>query len=133
MLKRSSIHNFTGAKKIIASFDDFMEGKKSDGENEHLPSGSGNNTSFGPPDQRRELMKNSLKIDHSGAEEHLSLSNVTVDSQAYAEDLIVRMLAEFDDKLLQKGGHPFHEFVFRCNWKDFNCKEGSVAYSFFTR
>ena len=133
MLKRSSIHNFTGAKKIIASFDDFMEGKKSDGENEHLPSGSGNNTSFGPPDQRRELMKNSLKIDHSGAEEHLSLSNVTVDSQAYAEDLIVRMLAEYDDKRLQKGGHPFDEFVFRCNWKDFNCKEGSVAYSFFTR
>ena len=133
MLKKSSVHNFEGAKKIIASFDDFMEGKKSDGQNEHLSSGSGNNTSFGPSDQGRELIKNSLKIDHSGAEENLSLSNVTVDSQAYAEDLIVRMLAEFDDKLLQKGGHPFHEFVFRCNWKDFNCKEGSVAYSFFTR
>lgn len=132
MLKKSSVRNFAEAKKIIASFDDFMEGKKRDGENEHLASGSGSNTSFGPPDQRRELMKNSLKIDHSGAEEHLSLSNVTVDSQAYAEDLIVRMLAAYNDKQLKKGGHSFHEFVFRCNWKDFNCKEGDF-FKYWTR
>ncbi|XP_044180481.1 degenerin deg-1-like isoform X2 [Acropora millepora] len=132
MLKRSFVHNFAEAKKIIASFDDFMEGKKRDGENEHLPSVSGSNTSFGPPDQRRELMKNSLKIDHSGAEEHLSLSNVTVDSQAYAEDLIVGKLAAYDDKKLKEGGHSFHEFVFRCNWKDFNCKEGDF-FKYWTR
>ncbi|KAK2566968.1 Amiloride-sensitive sodium channel subunit alpha [Acropora cervicornis] len=132
MLKKSSVRNFDGAKKIIASFDDFMEGKKRDGENEHLPSDSESNTSFGPPDQRRELMKKSLKMDHSGAEEHLSLSNVTVDSQAYAEDLIVRMLAAYDDKLLREGGHPFHEFVFRCNWQDFNCKEGDFL-NYWTR
>lgn len=127
MLKKSSIHKFSGAKAIVTSFDNFMEGKNPEGGGGggESPEG-GNGTSFGPPKQRREAMKNSLKIDSSGAEEHLSLSNVTVDSQAYAEDLIVGMLAAEKDNVLMKGGHQFHGFVFRCNWKDFNCKEGSV-------
>lgn len=85
-----------------------------------------NNTpdSFGPPDKRKEAMKKSLKIDSSGAEESLSLNNVTVDEQAYAEDLILSMLAKHNESELEKGGHDFHEMVFRCNWKDFSCKDG---------
>ena len=66
----------------------------------------------------------SLRIDSSDAEEDGSLSNVSVDAQAYAEDQIISMLAKYNDSVLTKGGHPFHELVYRCNWKDFNCKEG---------
>jgi len=80
--------------------------------------------SFGPPDKRKEAMKKSLKIDSSGAEESLSLNNVTVDEQAYAEDLILGMLAKHNESELERGGHDFHELVFRCNWKDFSCIDG---------
>lgn len=80
--------------------------------------------SFGPPDKRKEAMKKALKIDSSGAEESLSLNNVTVDEQAYAEDLILGMLAKHNETELERGGHGFHELVFRCNWKDFSCKDG---------
>ena len=142
IIKRSFLHNFPEAQTIVGTFDNFMEGKPDGGEgdggggNPHGGSSSGSNSSssggsssgdsvsFGPPDKRKEAMMGSLKIDSSGAEEDGSLSNVSVDAQAYAEDRIISMLAKYNDSVLTKGGHPFHELVYRCNWKDFNCKEG---------
>lgn len=142
IIKRSFLHNFPEAQTIVGTFDNFMEGKPDGGEgdggggNPHGGSSSGSNSSssggsssgdsvsFGPPDKRKEAMMGSLKIDSSGAEEDGSLSNVSVDAQAYAEDRIISMLAKYNYSVLTKGGHPFHELVYRCNWKDFNCKEG---------
>lgn len=142
IIKRSFLHNFPEAQTIVGTFDNFMEGKPNGGEgdggggNPHGGSSSGSNSSssggsssgdsvsFGPPDKRKEAMMGSLKIDSSGAEEDGSLSNVSVDAQAYAEDRIISILAKYNYSVLTKGGHPFHELVYRCNWKDFNCKEG---------
>lgn len=139
IVKRSLIGHFPEAKIIMASFDDFMEGKKPQGEyggggkppgGRPPPPGlnssdsGGAADSFAPPDKRKEAMKYALKMDSSGAEENLSLDNVSVDSQAYAEDLILGLLAGHNDEDLMKGGHHFKEFVYRCNWRDFNCKEG---------
>ena len=141
IIKRSFLHNFPEAQTIVGTFDNYMEGKQDGGEgggggNHHGGSSSGSNSSssggsssggsvsFGPPDQKREALMESLRIDSSDAEEDGSLSNVSVDTQAYAEDQIISMLAKYNDSVLTKGGHPFHELVYRCNWKDFNCKEG---------
>lgn len=141
IIKRSFLHNFPEAQTIVGTFDNYMEGKQDGGEgggggNHHGGSSSGSNSSssggsssggsvsFGPPDQKREALMESLRIDSSDAEEDGSLSNVSVDVQAYAEDQIISMLAKYNDSVLTKGGHPFHELVYRCNWKDFNCKEG---------
>ena len=139
IIRNSFISRFPEAKAIMSQFNSFIE-RKDEG-----PGGGGgggapgggpggpqtnftdtNNTphSFGPPDKRKEAMKKSLKIDSSGAEESLSLNNVTVDEQAYAEDLILGMLAKHNETDLERGGHYFHELVFRCNWKDFSCKDG---------
>lgn len=122
----------------MGSFDDFMQGKGDDGGGGRPgpsgPSGSNNasssSASFGPPDRRKEAMKSSLDMDSSNAEEKLSLSNVSIDSQAYAEDLIVGRLAQHNDTDLMRGGHHFDEFVFRCSWMDFNCKDGWVRIFF---
>ena len=141
IIKRSFLHNFPEAQTIVGTFDNYMEGKQDGGEgggggNHHGGSSSGSNSSssggsssggsvsFGPPDQKKEALMESLKIDSSDAEEDGRLSNVSVDTQAYAEDQIISMLAKYNDSVLTKGGHPFHELVYRCNWKDFNCKEG---------
>ena len=135
IVKKSFIDRFPEAKEIMGTFDNFMEGKGPGGEggggggptqpgSPGSNSSSSSSTSFGPPDNRKEAMKDSLNVDSSNAEEKMSLSNVSVDAQAYAEDLIVGLLARHDDTELMKGGHHLHELVFRCNWKDFNCKEG---------
>lgn len=114
----------------MSQFDSFIERKDEGpggGPGGPPPNSSGTNNapdSFGPPDKRKEAMKKSLKIDSSGAEESGSLNNVTVDEQAYAEDLILGMLAKHNETELKRGGHDFHELVFRCNWKDFSCKDG---------
>ncbi|KAL9988145.1 hypothetical protein ACROYT_G002553 [Oculina patagonica] len=69
-------------------------------------------------------MIDALNPDSSNAEESASLKNVTIDEQAYAQDLILSLLAKQNEKELQKGGHDFHEMVFRCSWNDFSCKDG---------
>lgn len=133
IIRKSFISRFPEANKIMGTFDDFMEGKGPEGGGPTQPGSSGSNsssgsssssTSFGPPDNRKEAMKNSLNVDSSNTEEKIRLSNVSVDAQAYAEDLIVGMLARHNDTELMKGGHHLQELLFRCNWKDFNCKEG---------
>ena len=146
IIKQNFLHKFPEAKSIVGTFNNFMEGKPDGGEGDHgggqpshggssssssSSSSSGSNSSsaggsvsFGPPDKRKEAMKGSLNTDSSNAEENLSLHNVSVDAQAYAEEMIISMLAKHNDSFLTEGGHHFHELVFRCNWKDFNCKEG---------
>lgn len=139
MIKQSFLHQFPEAKTIVGKFDNFMEGKHEGGGGEGggghggpaASNSSSSNTgsssgsvSLDPPDKRKEAMMNSLNTDSSNAEEKTTLSNVSVDAQAYAEDLIIGMLAKYNDTDLTKGGHHFHELVYRCNWKDFNCKEG---------
>ncbi|XP_020626896.1 degenerin mec-4-like isoform X4 [Orbicella faveolata] len=133
IIRRSFISRFPEAKAIMSQFNSFIERKDErpggggGGPGGPPPNSSGTNNapdSFGPPDKRKEAMKKSLKIDSSGAEESSSLNNVTVDEQAYAQDLILSMLAKHNESELERGGHKFHELVFRCNWKDFSCKHG---------
>ncbi|XP_022781844.1 amiloride-sensitive sodium channel subunit gamma-2-like [Stylophora pistillata] len=148
IIRRSKISSFADAKAIVNTFDSFIErepppsghGDKGHGDKGHGDKGqegqganqssssslssSSSSTSFGPLDKQKEAMKESLKIDNSHAEEHISLSNVTVDEQAYAEDLILSTLAKQNISDLMDAGHKFHELVFRCNWKDFSCKSG---------
>lgn len=69
-------------------------------------------------------MLGSLQTDSSNAEEKVSLKNVSVDEQAYAEDLMLNTLAQQNETKLIQAGHRFQELVFRCNWKDFSCKDG---------
>lgn len=116
----------------MSTFDKFMEREPPKDGHDHDKEGAAANqsssgsssTSFGPPDRQKEAMKESLKIDDSNAEEHMRLSNVTVDEQAYAEYLILSTLAKQNISDLMDAGHKFNELVFRCNWKDFSCKDG---------
>ena len=140
MIRRSSLHHFPEAQTIVGTFNNFMEGPPEGGdggggEGGHggpgTPSSPDSNSSsssgsvlFGPPDKRKEAMKDSLNMDSSNAEEKLTLSNVSVDSQAYAEEVILTAMSNYSETVLTKAGHGFHELVFRCNWKDFNCKDG---------
>jgi len=94
MIKQSFIHRFPEAKTIAGLFDDFMEGKPEGGGGGGGPGGpkpsnssssnssSSSSVSLGPPDKRKEAMMTSLNTDSSNADEKLSLSNVSVDSQA---------------------------------------------------
>ena len=146
IIRRSFISRFPDANKIMSTFDSFMERPKpgeggeggggggggggagggGHGESQQSNSSETNTapTSFKPPEKRKEAMMGSLSPDSSNAEESASLNNITVDEQAYAEDLILGMLAKHNESELQEGGHHFPELVFRCNWKDFSCKDG---------
>lgn len=132
IIRRSKIRSFGDAEAIVSTFDKFMEREPPKDGHDHDKEGAAANqsssgsssTSFGPPDRQKEAMKESLKIDDSNAEEHMRLSNVTVDEQAYAEYLILSTLAKQNMSDLMDAGHEFNELVFRCNWKDFSCKDG---------
>ena len=132
IIRRSKIRSFGDTEAIVSTFDKFMEREPPKDGHDHDKEGaaanqsssSSSSTSFGPPDRQKEAMKESLKIDDSNAEEHMRLSNVTVDEQAYAEYLILSTLAKQNISDLMDAGHEFNELVFRCNWKDFSCKDG---------
>lgn len=119
ILKKSFLHKFPDADTIASSFNSSKLTRVKS-------SADFKNSTIDVADlseQIRNVMKNSLKTDASGAEETLTLENVTIDAETYTESLLLTKLAEHKQAELVKGGHNFHELVFRCAFQTFSCQD----------
>lgn len=117
-IKKSFLHKFPDADSIASSFNSSV--MRSD-EGPHPK----NLTSHLPDEQIKKVMMNFLKTDaSSNAEETSTLENVTMDRETYTQRLILIKLAKYKQAELEKGGHHFHELVFRCAFQTFSCQDG---------